>query len=78
MGEVRGEELRTHGGKRQGAGRKLVGSAPRASLSIRLDRDVYDALRQCAEVRGVSITRVVEDALQGFLGQTHTTPTEGF
>ena len=68
----------THGGKREGAGRKLVGSAPRVPISLRLEEGTYNALRQYAEAHGVSNTRVVEDALRGFLGQTHETPTEGF
>lgn len=72
------EKKNTHGGKREGAGRKLVGSAPRVPISLRLEEGIYNALRQYAEAHGVSITRVVEDALRGFLGQTHETPSEGF
>lgn len=72
------EKKNTRGGKREGAGRKLVGSAPRVPISLRLEKSTANSLRQYAEANGVAITQVIEDALRGFLGQTHETPTEGF
>jgi len=40
----------------------------RAVFTCRLDADVYDALAALAEETGVSMTRLIENALRLYLG----------
>ena len=57
-----------HGGKRQGAGRKPLGSTPKKVYSFTLPPDLVAAIEAEAESAGVSrseyVARVLKDKLQ--------------
>ena len=52
------------GGRRQGAGRKLIGRECRRSLTIRIEPTVYDILEQIACKQGVSKGVLVEQLIK--------------
>ena len=54
------------GGYRPGAGRPGKDSV---TLSIRLQRDIYNELVTISESRGVTRTKVIEDAIVNLLKQ---------
>lgn len=53
----------THGGRRPGAGRQPIGTAPRKTISASLDPHTVAFLTAEAERAGVSRSAVIEHAL---------------
>ena len=44
-------------------GRPLLGTAPRICKTIALSQEVYERLLKIAEIRGVNIHRIINDAV---------------
>jgi predicted HicB family RNase H-like nuclease len=44
-----------------------MAAKPRTSTAIRFEPDVYEALAAAAEERGLSVNRIVNEAVQDFL-----------
>ena len=52
----------THGGRREGAGRKPMGEQPKtATIAIRTTEQTKQLIKDEAKKRGVSISQMVED-----------------
>lgn len=54
----------THGGRRPGAGRQPIGSAPRKTISASLEPDLVRFIEREAEASGVSRSAVIAYALE--------------
>ena len=56
---------KNHGGRREGAGRKAAGEAPRVPLSARVEPRTLERIAELAEAQGVSkgvlIDKIVEN-----------------
>lgn len=57
----------TRGGKRKGAGRPKDGDGSTASLHIRIPLAKLEAYRQAAVARGVSVTDLVQTAVDALI-----------
>lgn len=54
----------THGGKRDGAGRKPMGEQPKtATIAIRTTEQTKQLIKDEAQKRGVSISQMIEDLI---------------
>jgi hypothetical protein len=54
----------THGGRREGAGRKPKGEQPKtATIAIRTTEQTKQLIKDEAQKRGVSISQMVEDLI---------------
>ncbi len=59
------------GGKREGAGRKPLGTSPKAKpVSFTLSPDVLERLKEKASATGRSRSQLVEQALEQFLSHS--------
>lgn len=58
MGEVRGELLRTHGGKREGAGRKASGKVGKAYY-LTLSQEATEKLKAVGRDKSEYIERLI-------------------
>ena len=54
------------GGKRQGAGRKMLSDSPRVSLSIRVSQETKNALADLKR-RGISAGQLIDNLVRDYL-----------
>ena len=57
-------ERLTHGGRRDGAGRKPIGESPKtATIAIRVTEESKRLIQQQAKEQGISVSQMVEDLI---------------
>ena len=54
----------SHGGRRNGAGRKPIGDSPKtATIAIRVTEESKRLIQQRAQEQGISVSQMVEDMI---------------
>ena len=61
------EKQKTWGGKRPGAGRKQAGETPCMTIATSVPCHIVSQAREEAERRGISLSKLVSEALEAYL-----------
>ena len=60
------ERMDSRGGRREGAGRKTVGKAPRVPLSARVEPATLERIAELAEAQGVSKGVMIDKIMEKY------------